>query len=736
MKKLLSATLAIAMGATCVWSLAACSSDNPEEDAASAKSIINSIKGLYDKADDYETTGSFTLLGKAKASDDDLYDVTWTVSTESTAVNDITEYIKIGTELDADYKYTVTVERPSEDIEYKLTASVTVGSVTETYSITRLLKGVSKVYTVAEFLAIDQDASHYIDVKSGTVTNKVYSEDGKTPAIIVVKGYVVKFASDGGWSEQYSNYNKVYIADAADEATSSKQLYVYRIKTDDVYLKGADDLKVGDLVTLQGTAQMYNGKIQMSYANDINVTCLGKVRVEKDNTELAQAAANAVAVNADLTSKLTVTLPSKQGDATLTWALKTANGATLDGNVLTCPENTSDTAVDVVLTVTADIEGAKGTKDITVKVAKVATFEEGTYKMSVQQETISKKLYFAGTVNSSNFGVTSTDVANAADVVVAAANGGYTLKVGEKYLELNASHRMTLVDAPTSAWVYNTEHGVFTWYVTADNAMYYLGTYSTYDTISASAMSYITTSGNFHVVFGTETDDRTPAQKGQEALDALTIPASVTRDLELTSSIAGVTLSIKASTDTAAIALDGKVTRGAADVSVTLTIAATIDSAEVATKDFNVTVKAGENIDPAATVEKTLSFASKTDTRTSQDNDSQIWEADGVKFTNSKASSTNSVIDSENPVRCYASSSIKIECTDMTKIVFNCNNATYAAALNTSIGTLTGATVEYTASTKVVTVTFDAKCNSFDIAKLSAQVRIDSIVVTAVKPAA
>lgn len=733
MKKLLSATLAIAMGATCIWSLAACSTgdeSNPEKDAETAKSAINSIKGLYDKADLYETTGSFTLLGKT-SDGKNQYDVTWTVSTESAAVNDITEYIKIGTELDDELKYTVTVERPTEDVEYKLTASVTVGSVTETYSITRLLKGISKVYTVAEFLAIDQDASHYIDVKSGTVTNKVYSEDGTNPAIIVVKGYVVKIDSSGGWSSQYNNFSKVYIADAADETTTTKQLYVYRIVTDDVYLKGENDLKVGDLVTLQGTAQIYNSKIQMSYAGSINVTCIGREREEKDNTELAQAAANAVVLNASLTSNLTVTLPSKQGDATLTWEVK-SGGASVDGYQLTCPENTSDTPVDVVLTVTADIEGSKASKDITVKVAKVAAFEVGSYKMSVQQATLNKKLYFTGVINASNFGETSTDVGNAVDVEVVAANGGYQLKVGEKYLELNTSHRMALVDTATSVWGYNDTYSTFTWFVANENETYYLGTYGTYETISASKMSYITTDGNTHVVFGKETDDRTPAQKGQAALDALTIPASVTRDLELTSSIAGVTLSIKASTNEAAIALDGTVTRGASDASVTLTIAASVDSQEVATKDFTVTVTAGENIDPANTTDIELSFANDT-SRTSFTTEEHKFASNGVTFTNSKSASTNAVVNNVNPIRCYANSSIKVECNDMLQIVFNCNNASYATALATSIGTLTGATV--TTNDKAVTVSFDAKCNEFNIAKLSAQVRINSIVVTAVKAA-
>ena len=95
-----------------------------------------------------------------------------------------------------------------------------------------------------------------------------------------------------------------------------------------------------------------------------------------------------------------------------------------------------------------------------------------------------------------------------------------------------------------------------------------------------------------------------------------------------------------------------------------------------------------------------------------------------MKFTNSQGSSTSKVADYANPVRLYASSSIKIECSQMTKIVFTCGSGTYATALGNSIGdtaTVDGSTV---------TVTFTEAVDLFDIAKLTAQVRVNSITVT------
>lgn len=118
----------------------------------------------------------------------------------------------------------------------------------------------------------------------------------------------------------------------------------------------------------------------------------------------------------------------------------------------------------------------------------------------------------------------------------------------------------------------------------------------------------------------------------------------------------------------------------------------------------------------------TLTFDANKTNRTSFSSTKQVWEQNGITFTNDKASSSNPVADYGAPVRLYASSSITVEYPQMTKIVFNCNNSGYATALGNSIS---GSSV----SGKVVTVTFAEAQDSFTVAKLTAQVRIDSIAV-------
>ena len=129
-----------------------------------------------------------------------------------------------------------------------------------------------------------------------------------------------------------------------------------------------------------------------------------------------------------------------------------------------------------------------------------------------------------------------------------------------------------------------------------------------------------------------------------------------------------------------------------------------------------------------ATITKTLTF-DNTSKRTEYSTTKQVWTENGITLTNNKSSSTNNVADYSKPVRLYANSKIVVEASGkITKIVFDCNSSTYATALKNSIGSISGATV--TVSSDKVTVEFSEAVDSFTIAKLTAQVRLDSITVT------
>ena len=121
----------------------------------------------------------------------------------------------------------------------------------------------------------------------------------------------------------------------------------------------------------------------------------------------------------------------------------------------------------------------------------------------------------------------------------------------------------------------------------------------------------------------------------------------------------------------------------------------------------------------------TISFSDKAN-RTAFSSEQQVWEQNGITVTNNKGASTSNVADYANPARFYKSSELIVECDSaMAKIEFACNNATYAAALQASLGA-TPATVDG----NNVTVSLSSASTSFTIASLTGgQVRMDSITV-------
>ena len=135
------------------------------------------------------------------------------------------------------------------------------------------------------------------------------------------------------------------------------------------------------------------------------------------------------------------------------------------------------------------------------KVTAIDAAAEGSFYFVLDQVNLGKKLYFAGDVNDSGYLVTSDKFDKAALVTVAKSGEGYTLKVGEKFIEVfendSKKVRIHLVDAATGTWAWNETVKDFTYTLSGcqdakNDAEYYLGTYNTFDTISASKISYIT----------------------------------------------------------------------------------------------------------------------------------------------------------------------------------------------------------------------------------------------------
>ena len=178
-------------------------------------------------------------------------------------------------------------------------------------------------------------------------------------------------------------------------------------------------------------------------------------------------------------------------------------------------------------------------------------------------------------------------------------------------------------------------------------------------------------------------------------------------------------LTIRAEANTATEALNATLYVRSGDLEQTITISQA------------AYVEPGEGGDETVLVEKTasLSFDNKAQ-RTTFSTTQQIWEQNGIKLTNDKASSTNDVADYAKPARFYAGSKLTLDAPGAIKsIIFDCNSSSYATAMKNSVGTVAGATV--TVSSDKVTVVFtEATAVQFVVAKMTAQVRMDSLTVT------
>ena len=120
----------------------------------------------------------------------------------------------------------------------------------------------------------------------------------------------------------------------------------------------------------------------------------------------------------------------------------------------------------------------------------------GTYKFALTQAELGKTLFFSGAM-SGNYFATTENAGAAADVTIEEVDGGFRfffmdgdtkmyLDINE-YTEGKAGVRLTA--EPSATFVWNEECGVFTAEVAG--APRYLGTYNTYNTISASDIKYI-----------------------------------------------------------------------------------------------------------------------------------------------------------------------------------------------------------------------------------------------------
>ena len=153
--------------------------------------------------------------------------------------------------------------------------------------------------------------------------------------------------------------------------------------------------------------------------------------------------------------------------------------------------------------------------------------EATAYKLYLVQVTAGKTLYVDGGVSDRYLSMTET-ASEGADVYAEKATGGYKFYIlvdgAKNYINIymNADSKVSVNYAADSTCVYAYNADSNCWYTNVDGTDYYLGTYSTFETVSASKTSFInaenTGVSQFPAVFITkaEAESTTPPAGGED----------------------------------------------------------------------------------------------------------------------------------------------------------------------------------------------------------------------------
>ncbi len=139
---------------------------------------------------------------------------------------------------------------------------------------------------------------------------------------------------------------------------------------------------------------------------------------------------------------------------------------------------------------TASIDGETKVAVVAAKVYPAPA--EGTYLFYLEQANLKSTLYATGSMSGSYL-ATSENKAEAAVLTLAKNEKGYTLALNGKYINLldngTGKAKIELADTSSVTWDWDETLDVFTCTITSGT--FYLGTYKTFNTFSASTTSYI-----------------------------------------------------------------------------------------------------------------------------------------------------------------------------------------------------------------------------------------------------
>lgn len=381
-------------------------------------------------------------------------------------------------------------------------------------------------------------------------------------------------------SSYFGNLNFTHIMGASNE-DAAKQLLLKWNKLDPV--DSIETLRNEEVYKIQGNRNPFidNSSYADAIWGDGTTTPVDPINPTPDNTLTAiKFNTTEFTLNVGGTQTITVTPTPSNAQYSLNWTSTEPDVATVENGKVTA---LSAGTATIVAQSTANPYIYASANVTVLKVTTPTpsdTFGAGSYKIALNIPN--KKLYFTGSL-SGYYGATDTDIGKAATVVAEKTEYGYTLKVGNQYLELDkyentngqTQAKLVLNSSAKGDWVFDSELHVLTFRLNINGKYYYLGSYINkntglpYETISASETKYI--SGNnaddvgvsqFPVVFekvGASaslqeiivTPSTLSLKEGETSkLSYLTVPTNMAADVTWTSS----------NTSVATVSADGTVT--------------------------------------------------------------------------------------------------------------------------------------------------------------------------------
>ena len=499
-------------------------------------------------------------------------------------------------------------------------------------------------------------------------------ESGESLNGITLTGVIGKI--DDAYSEQYDNITVTIVIDNRVD----QPIQCFHLKGE-----GCDTLAVGDKITVTGNIVNYNGTIEF------NSGCT----LDSKTTATAEEIAIAKFAFVELAKEVTENFTLPEG---ITWTVKEGTAITIDGVNATVVRGDADATV----VITGTLNGH--TRDFTVVVKATdggsvepplpdgpahAGTEADPYTVAdallvageLANKEYSPKVYIRGTVVSigrvgsyySNLYIVDT-LGDADQLLVYSANLGDGIEVVYPndtvlfYGYLTNFNGTLEVSSKDGDYTYMEEVTRGTSTITVDEA----------SSANAQVVELSAESGTNGTTFTFKVTVNSGHQITAVKVNGVEVTAS---EGVYTGTIGGnTTVKVETAEEGAALPV----------------LAASISFADVA----NRTV-----------------FDPNTDKK-------QVWEQNGITFTNTQASSRSAIGDYSDPVRCYQNSDITIEYAGIVKLVFDCNGTDRLLMAES----ISGGGVLTTDGT-TVTITFETAVDSVTITNLTKQARINSIDV-------